>query len=134
MQEEDVVVEKCSSLTVDNQITQEQTVDGEGEEPAEAPLEVLSFPVDKKTRIEGETEHEGNDGTEGQRELDWIEQQPDGSSRQNISQLGLLWTFKETLEIIEFMEIVSSVGVTTEHEAGGHDRADGEGADSRQEE
>ena len=137
MQEEDVVVDNCPTLTEVNQITEQQTVQWDEDEPAKSPLEVLSFPVDQNTRIEGETEHEGNDGTEGQRELDWIEQQPDGSSRQNISQLGLLWTFKETLEIIEIIEIieiVSSVGVTTEHEAGGHDRTDGEGADSRQEE
>ena len=88
MQEEDVVVEKCSSLTVDNQITQEQTVDGEGEEPAEAPLEVLSFPV-ANTGVD-ETEDERNDGTDGQREVNRIKQQLESSSHHNIYKLGFI--------------------------------------------
>ena len=90
MQEEDVVVEKCSSLTVDNQITQEQTVDGEGEEPAEAPLEVLSFPVKNTGVDETETVDEGNNGTDGQREVNRINQQLESSSHHNIYKLGFI--------------------------------------------
>ena len=90
MQEEDVVVEKCSSLTVDNQITQKQTVDGEGEEPAEAPLEVLSFPVANTGVDETETVDERNNGTDGQREVNRINQQLESCSHHNIYKLGFI--------------------------------------------
>ena len=90
MQEEDVVVYSCSTLTKDGQITQEQTVDRDEEEPAQPPLEMLSFSLDKNTWIEGEAEQDGNDGTDGQWEVNRIEQQLESCSRQNVFQLGLI--------------------------------------------
>ena len=126
MQEEDVVVDKCSSLTVDNQIREKQTVDWDKEEPAEAPVEVLSFPVDKNTRVEGETEHQGNDGTDGQREVNRINQQLESSSHHNIYKLSFIWTFTETLEII------SRAGVTAEDESARHRQTHREGDNTSQ--
>ena len=90
MQQKDVVVKNCSTLTVDNEITEEQAVDGDEEEPAQSPRKVLRFALDKNTGVEGETEEDGNDGTDGEREEERVEQQVESSSRQNVSKLSFL--------------------------------------------
>ena len=88
MQKEDVVVKNF--LTVDNEITQKQAVDGDEDDPAQSPGESLSLGLDEDTGVEGEAEEDGDDGTDGEREVNRVEQQLESPSRQNVSKLSVL--------------------------------------------